>query len=162
MGKLGALGEIIFTLGIWQGILIHTLELNFEVSLFVQGSHTFATFMSMRYVIKINREYPSCMCTYYTDDLYPIWSELEYRLSACKIWLYYASSSTMWWFLDNVFCLVCGLLEKKVLLAPGYPCHISLETARKWLHQLGFKIVDHNKGVMGMNDQVLSSINSSS
>ena len=47
------------------------------------------------------------------DDLYQIWSELEYRLPAFIVWLYYASSSTMWWFLDNFFfCLVCDLLEK--------------------------------------------------
>ena len=35
---------------------------------------------------------------------------------------------------------------KKVSLALGYPHHINLETARKWLHQLGFEIVDHKKG----------------
>ena len=60
--------------------------------MFVWGSHAFAMF-SM-----INGEYPLGMCTYYADDLYPICSKLEYRLSACIVWLYYASSSIIWWF----------------------------------------------------------------
>ena len=52
--------------------------------------------------------------THERDDLYQIWSELEYRLPACIVWLYYVSSSKMWWFPDNFFfCLVCGLLNTK-------------------------------------------------
>ena len=34
------------------------------------------------------------------DDLYQLWTKLKFRLPACIVWLYYASSSTMWWFLD--------------------------------------------------------------
>ena len=37
-----------------------------------------------------NGEYPLGMRTYYADDLYPIWSNLEYRLPACIVY-----SSTM-------------------------------------------------------------------
>ena len=59
-------------------------------------------FPPMRYVI--NREYPLGMHTYYADDLYLILSNLEYRLPACIVRLYYASSSTMW-FPDNSFLL---------------------------------------------------------
>ena len=62
----------------------------------------------------INGEYLLGMHTHYSDDLYPICSKLEYKLPACIVWLYCASSSTMWRFLDNLFfCLVCGPLEKK-------------------------------------------------
>ena len=39
------------------------------------------------------------------DDHYPIWPKLEYRLPACIVWLYKASSSTMSWFPDNFFLL---------------------------------------------------------
>ena len=58
------------------------------------------------------------------DDLYPLLSKLEYRLPACIVWLYLASSSFMWWFLDNFFCLVCGLAfamfaHKKITGARG-------------------------------------------
>ena len=31
-------------------------------------------------------------------------------------------------------------------LPPGYPRQVSVETARKWLHHLGFEILDHKKG----------------
>ena len=35
-------------------------------------------------------------------------------MPACIVWLYYASSSTVWRFSDHFFfCLVCGPLEKK-------------------------------------------------
>ena len=37
-------------------------------------------------------------------------------------------------------------LLQNVSLAPGYPRQISLETARKWLHHLGFEVLDHKKG----------------
>ena len=30
---------------------------------------------------------------------------------ACIVWLNYASSSTVWWFLNHFFCLVCGPVE---------------------------------------------------
>lgn len=37
-------------------------------------------------------------------------------------------------------------LLQNVSLAPGYPRQVSLETARKWLHHLGFEVLDHKKG----------------
>ena len=37
------------------------------------------------------------------------------------------------------------LLPNQVL-TPGLPRHISVETGRKWLHELGFQILDHKKG----------------
>ena len=33
------------------------------------------------------------------------------------------------------------------VLEPGYPCRVSVETARKWLHVLGFEILQLSKGV---------------
>ena len=54
----------------------------------------------------------------------PFLSKLMYRLPACIVWLYYASSSPMWWFTDNFFCLGCGLLEKILIIAiPSPPPH---------------------------------------
>ena len=35
-------------------------------------------------------------------------------------------------------------------LEPGFPRKICLETARKWMHELGFQVVAKKK-VMGMN-----------
>jgi hypothetical protein len=32
------------------------------------------------------------------------------------------------------------------VLEPGYPHKISVETARKWLHELGFMVLDPKKG----------------
>ena len=32
-------------------------------------------------------------------------------------------------------------------LEPGFPCHIHIETARKWLHELGFFIMDRKKRI---------------
>jgi hypothetical protein len=34
-------------------------------------------------------------------------------LPACIVWLYYAPRSTLWWFPDHFFYLVCGLLGRK-------------------------------------------------
>ena len=54
------------------------------------------------------------------DDHYPLYSKLMYKLPAFIVWLYYASSSIiLWWFLDNFFCLVSGLLEKKLTVKNG-------------------------------------------
>ena len=39
---------------------------------------------------------------------------MRHRLSACIVWLYCASSSTMWWFLYNFFCLVCWKKKKLI------------------------------------------------
>ena len=33
------------------------------------------------------------------------------------------------------------------VLDPGYPRRVSVETARKWLHELGFEILQRSKGV---------------
>lgn len=33
------------------------------------------------------------------------------------------------------------------ILDPGYPRRICLETARKWLHELGFHVLDKKKGI---------------
>lgn len=37
-------------------------------------------------------------------------------------------------------------LLNNLVLPPGYLRHVSLETARKWLHNLGFQVLDHKKG----------------
>ena len=33
------------------------------------------------------------------------------------------------------------------ILDPGYPRSVSVETARKWLHELGFEVLDKKKGI---------------
>ena len=33
------------------------------------------------------------------------------------------------------------------ILEPGYPRRISVQTARVWLHELGFEVIDQKKGV---------------
>ena len=33
------------------------------------------------------------------------------------------------------------------ILEPGYPRHVSVQTARKWLHELGFQVLDKKKGI---------------
>ena len=49
----------------------------------------------------------------YVDDPLPNIVYMAIRMPACIVWLYYASSSTVWWFLDHFFsCLVCGPLVK--------------------------------------------------
>ena len=69
----------------WQIILIHALELKlwpFEVSPYVcigKALHL-QCFQPTR--------------AHKRDDLYPIWSKREYRLSVCIVWLYYAASSS--------------------------------------------------------------------
>ena len=49
----------------------------------------------------------------YVDDPLPNIVYMAIWMPACIVWLYYASSSTVWWFSDHFFCLVCGPLEKK-------------------------------------------------
>ena len=45
------------------------------------------------------------------------------------------------------FCKwVNEILLPNHVLTPGYPRHIAIETGRKWLHELGFQILDHKKG----------------
>ena len=41
----------------------------------------------------------------YVDDPLPNIVYMAIRMLACIVWLYYASSSTMWWFLDHFFLL---------------------------------------------------------
>ena len=46
------------------------------------------------------------------------------------------------------FCLwVNESLLPNGILEPGYPRRVSVQTARKWLHELGFQILDKKKGV---------------
>ena len=45
------------------------------------------------------------------------------------------------------------LLPKSVL-DPGYPRRVSVETAQKWLHDLGFDVLQMSKG-MAMSAQML-------
>ena len=50
----------------------------------------------------------------YVDDPLPNIVYMGIWMPACIVWLYYASSSIMWWFSDHLFfCLVCGPLERK-------------------------------------------------
>ena len=49
----------------------------------------------------------------YVDDPLPNIVYMAIWMPACIVWLYYASSSTVRWFSDHFFCLVCGPLEKK-------------------------------------------------
>ena len=76
----------------WNRILIHTLELKFcphtTWGAWLRAHSNVTTFTRF-------------------------WSKLKFRLPACIAWVYYASNSTMWWFLDNFFYLVCPLLERK-------------------------------------------------
>ena len=39
----------------------------------------------------------------YVDDPLPNIVYMAIRMPACIVWLYYASSSTVWWFLDHFF-----------------------------------------------------------
>ena len=41
----------------------------------------------------------------YVDDPLPNIVYMAIRMPACIVWLYYASSSTVWWFLDHFFLL---------------------------------------------------------
>ena len=68
----------------------------------------------------------------YVDDPLPNIVYISLRMPACIVWLYYASSSTVWWFSDHFFfCLVCGPLEKNkkkiIFIATdkknSMPCH---------------------------------------
>ena len=65
-----------------ERILIHTLELSFPVICLYRETIHLQCFPSMRYVRG------GATCTHKGDDLYPIWSKLEYRLPACIVWLY--------------------------------------------------------------------------
>ena len=49
---------------------------------------------------------------------------------------------------SSAFCqLVNDDLLPNSVLEPGYPCRVSVETARKWLHELGFDVLQMSKGV---------------
>ena len=45
----------------------------------------------------------------------------------------------------------CRWVNEKLLpnsiLEPGFPRHTAVETARKWLHELGFEVLNKQKGV---------------
>ena len=59
----------------------------------------------------------------YVDDPLPNIVYMAIWMPACIVWLYYAPSSTVWWFSDLFFCLVCGPLEirekKGCVYSPG-------------------------------------------
>ena len=46
---------------------------------------------------------------------------------------------------------LCRWINEKLLpnksLKPGFPRHISVETSRKWLHELGFEVLSGDKGM---------------
>lgn len=47
----------------------------------------------------------------------------------------------------SLFCKwVNSILLPGETLAPCFPCNISVETARKWMHELGFSVIDKKKG----------------
>ena len=48
---------------------------------------------------------------------------------------------------SHSFCSWVNQSLPNSILDPGYPISISIETARKWLHEMGFKVIDNNKGV---------------
>ena len=106
-------------LKIWRkGILIHTLELtlwHLEVFPYVcAGKPCLCNIFCPRAM------WGACMATHAhkRDNLYPLWLKLKFSLPACIVWLYYASSSTMWPFLDNFFLLSvstsCYTLSRKL------------------------------------------------
>ena len=38
-------------------------------------------------------------------------------------------------------------LLPNAVLEPGFPRHVSVETARKWLHEMGFEVLSADKGM---------------
>ena len=62
----------------------------------------------------------------YVNDPLPNIVHIAVWVPACIVWLYSASSSTVWWFSDHFFCLVCGPLEKKKKLAPTKISHYTV------------------------------------
>ena len=87
-----------------SGILIHTLELklrHFEVSPYVcTGSHAFAMFAHKKNYGRAG----------YVDDPVPNIAYMGIWMPTCIVWLYYASSSIIWFSDHLFFCLVCGPL----------------------------------------------------
>ena len=47
----------------------------------------------------------------------------------------------------SLCCWINEELLQNEILEPGFPRHISVETARKWLHQLGFEVLSGDKGM---------------
>ena len=48
-------------------------------------------------------------------------------------------------------CVNESLLDNNVL-EPGYPRRISWATARRWLHNLGFRVIKKQKGIFKKDD----------
>ena len=93
-----------------ETFLIHALELKlwlFEVCI---GSHSLANVCQKNFTGTRDKFYGRAG---YVDDPLPNIVHTAVWVPACIIWLYYASSSTVWSFRTIFFCLVCGPLEKK-------------------------------------------------
>ena len=102
MGELGALGDIIFIRGRRMGHSKRFDSGNFD-------SHLRIKVMALK-SITIGKP---CICnvsrprTHKRDDLYQMLTKLKFRLPACIVCFYYASSSMV--VSGNFFvCLVCG------------------------------------------------------
>jgi hypothetical protein len=68
---------------------------------------------------------------------------LLFGMPACIVWLYSASSSTMWWFPDNFFfCLVCSWRESET---DAVYYHMSQVTEELSMHIILFGTTLHNK-----------------
>lgn len=54
--------------------------------------------------------------------------------------------------LINVTTMFCCWVNEELLpnssLEPGFPRKVSIETARKWLHHLGFEVLTPSKGIL--------------
>ena len=91
-----------------ETFLIHTLELKlwrFKVCI---GSHSLAIF-AKKFLRARGKNFTGARGTLTT--LYRTLCILLFGcLLALYAWLYYASCSTVWWFSDHFFCLVCGPL----------------------------------------------------
>ena len=126
-------------LEIWcNGILIHTIEFklwHFEVSSYVSiGRPCICNVFRPRVM------WGAGLRAHKRDDLYHIWSKLDYRLPACIVWLYNAFSLTLntrvmhtcvdkavyandeW----RVYAILCSLRAKALVpcSCQGYPRHL--------------------------------------
>ena len=85
-----------------ETFLIHALESKlwlFEVCI---GSHSLAMFAKKFFTGKRDKFYGRAG---YVDDPLPNIVHIAVLVPACIVWLYYAPSSTVWWFLDHFFLL---------------------------------------------------------
>ena len=85
-----------------ETFLIHALELKlwlFEVCI---GSHSLAMFAKKNFRSTRDKFYGRAGCV---DDPSPNIVYKAILMPACIVWLYYVSSSTVWWFSDHFFLL---------------------------------------------------------